>query len=82
MKVKFQNGERKNNMYIAYAFFNNQTEMLKSEWYNEPELAIDEMIGRGYTLKELHENGYTLCALLIEGNCWTSCLGEVDEYEN
>lgn len=60
-------------MYKAWVLMDNENSVITEE-YDTPEEAM-----KGYTEKEMHDNGITCCQLLIDDNngCWLECLQEM-----
>lgn len=64
------------NTYEAYAVMDNQAMVMTDEVHDTPMAALNEMLNRGYSMEEMHENGFTLVKLLCEDGKWIECLEE------
>lgn len=63
--------------YTAWVMMNSENDVITEE-HETSTAAVTEMIERGYTRKEMHENGFTLNKLLCNSGCWIECLEEID----
>lgn len=63
--------------YAVWVMMDSENEVITEEYTTSIE-ALYEMLDKGYTIKEMHENGFTLDKLATDGKTWIECLEEID----
>lgn len=63
--------------YEAWVMMNSENDVITEE-YDTPEEAINELKQRGYSVKEMHDAGFTCNRLLCDNKCWLECLDEIE----
>lgn len=52
--------------------------MVISDVYTTPGDVLDEMLEKGYTIEDMHTNGFEMCEITTDGYTWDECLDNID----